>query len=295
MPRVRYGANARWLCKYALWKQIPWKRGWHSLPLALTLLGIVGLSSGCCVHGCPTSKSPDGVADWEMELRNKQPLRIDYSSSLTVKRDLHDVIVDVEASKYAAAFHQVMIDPQRRFGLIHVNRLRENTGKPFTLGEHFQGRYDVEAAVEQQLKGKLKQWFGELADSPEVQALLCDIENRHTSDFGVISLLELSPPPGKDYVLQYRYLEGSPIAGSSTFSVTALTDPELLAKYGVQQATRLRQVFEYQETKTSFAGFFSKGGLRLHNQVVFAQADQAATAAGGKVLESDIPPEYRKP
>jgi hypothetical protein len=61
----------------------------------------------------------------------------------------------------------------------------------------------------------------------------------------------------------------------------------------VQHAARMQQVFEYQERDGSIASFFSRGGLRLHNQVVFSQAEQSAAAAGGRVLESNIPVEYR--
>jgi adenine deaminase len=94
-------------------------------------------------------------------------------------------------------------------------------------------------------------------------------------------------------VLEYIYLEGSPIAGSSTFTVSEVTDAAVLARHGVQHAARMQQVFEYQERDGSIASFFSRGGLRLHNQVVFSQAEQSAAAAGGRVLESNIPVEYR--
>jgi hypothetical protein len=259
------------------------------------LLGALCMLGTACGERCPTSKSPADVADWEAALRAKTPLSLNYASGISVKRDLHDVYVDVEVSRYATAFHQVMIDPERRFGLIRVDRLHENVGKPFTEGEHFQGRYDVEAAIKQQLPGKAKQWFGEFADTPEARAAICSIENADTSDYGVIAKLQLSPAPGQQYVLEYHYLSGSPIAGSSRFELSSVSDAALLAKYGVTQATRVRQIFEYQELHGSFADFFTKGGLRLHDQVVFSQAQQAAEAAGGRVLDSDIPSDYRAP
>lgn len=248
---------------------------------------------GCGGGSCPTSRTPEDRARWEAELRGRSLLALDAKATLTIKRDVHDVLVDVDAPRFAAAFHDVMRDPERRYGLIRVDRLAENVGQPFTLGEKFQGRYSVEDAVQQQLRGKLRDWFGDLADDRQVQDWLCEVENEHTSDFGMISLLEMAPAPGKDYVLQYRYLKGSPIAGSSTFSVSEVTDPEILARHGRTHVTRLRQVFEYQEQSSSFATFFTKGGLRLHNQVVYSQAEQAAAAAGAQVLETDIPVEYR--
>ncbi|HTV22432.1 MAG TPA: hypothetical protein VMG12_27275 [Polyangiaceae bacterium] len=251
-------------------------------------------STACASAPCPDSQRPADAASWARELRERQPLTLDYRSDISVKRDLRDVIVDVEAARLAPAFHQVMTDAARRFGLIRVDRLPENQGKPFSLGEKFQGRYEVDQAVIQQLHGHLRDWFGDFADSDPVRAWVCQIENGHTSDYGIISELTLSPPPGKEYVLEYRYLDGSPIAGSSRFTVSDITDPDVLARHGIHQGSRLRQLFEYQERTSSFATFFTKGGLRLHNQVVFNQAEQAAVAAGGKVVASDIPVEYQR-
>jgi hypothetical protein len=249
---------------------------------------------GCCSSGaCPASRSASDVGNWEAELGERPPLAINTATDISVKRDVHDVLIAAEASAYAASFQQVLQDPARRFGLIRIDRLRANVGKPFTLGEKFQGRYVVEDAVKQRLRGKLREWFGDFADHEEVQRWLCSIENQLTSDYGSISRLELAPPPGKDYVLEYTYLRGSPIAGSSTFYVSDISDPDTLAKYGVAHVVRLRQIFEYQELTSDFATFFTKGGLRLHDQVVFSQAEQAASAIGAPILDSDIPVAYR--
>jgi hypothetical protein len=57
----------------------------------------------------------------------------------------------------------------------------------------------------------------------------------------------------------------------------------------------LTQIFEYQEQSPTFALFFSSGGLKLHNQVVYSQASQAAELIGAKVLSSDIPEAYQNP
>lgn len=214
-------------------------------------------------------------------------------SGITIKRDVHNVWIDVDAASFARAFHDVMRDPARRFGLIRVDRLPQNVGKPFAIGEKFQGRYSIEGAIAKELPEKLRRTFGEFADEEPVKGWLCKIENGHTSDFGTIARLELEPSPGKPFVLQYRYLQGSPIAGSSSFVVTDVTDPAELARLGVAKACKLEQIFEYQEQSASFAEFFSQGGLKLHNQVVWSQAEQSAALAGGRILDSDIPAEYR--
>jgi hypothetical protein len=265
-----------------------WRVVWASVAVSSLVV------AACASAPCPDSQHPKNIESWAAQLRGRNPLALDYRSDITVKRDARDMIVDVEAARLAPAFQQVMSDPTRRYGLIRVDRLPENLGKPFALGEKFQGRYEVDQAITRELHGHLRQWFGDFADSEPVQAWLCQIENGHTSDYGVISALALSAAPGQDSVLQYRYLDGSPIAGSSTFTVSDITDPALLAQHGISKGSRLRQLFEYQEQTSSFATFFTKGGLRLHNQVVYSQAEQAAAAAGGKIVASDIPVEYQR-
>jgi hypothetical protein len=51
-------------------------------------------------------------------------------------------------------------------------------------------------------------------------------------------------------------------------------------------------VFVYQEQSMDFATFFTAGGLKLHNQVVYQQALQSAELLGAEILESDIPSEW---
>ncbi|MFO0564744.1 MAG: hypothetical protein U0263_03730 [Polyangiaceae bacterium] len=261
--------------------------------LGALLLTSAGLCNGClgCGSGCPTSEKPEQQSRWEAELSKKQPLSLSPNAEIAIKRDVHEVVVSTDAPTFAKAFHEVMRDPSRRFGLIRVDRLAKNVGRPFSLGEKFQGRYSVEGAVKKELGKTWAKLFGELVDDDEVQELLCRIENEQTSDFGVISRLELEPSAGAPHVLEYTYLDGSPIAGSSTFQVTEVTGAEL-AKVGVPKAAKLTQIFLYQERTSSFAKFFSRGGLKLHNQVVMSQAEQSATLAGAKILSSDIPKEY---
>jgi len=268
-----------------------WRR--HVLGWLLGAGAVAPLSLACGGHACPSSSTPDDVERWGEALRAREPLRLNYGSDISVKRDVQEVLVDVEASQLAAAFQSVMSDPARRFGLIRVDRLPESSSRPFQAGDKFQGRYQLEAAAQAELRGHLRKWFGELAEGDDVERLLCAIENQHTSDFGQIRTLDMWPAPGKPYVLEYVYLDGSPIAGSSTFAISDVTDAGLLARHGVSRAALLRQVFEYQEQSGSFASFFTRGGLRLHNEVVFSQAQQSVAAAGGRILETTIPAEYQ--
>jgi hypothetical protein len=221
--------------------------------------------------GCPSApKVPvDQGSAWEAKLGARPKLEIKENGSVSIKRDVHSFVIDEEASKVADAFHKTMIDPNKRFGLIHLMRIAKNVGKPFTEFEKFQGRYAIEDGLS--LKG------------PFWESVLRGIEDKFTSDYGIIQRLNLQPKPGEDYLLEYDYLEGSPIAGSSTFTVHALGD----------KLSRLTQVFVYQECDPSFTTFFSTNGLKLHDQVVYSQARQTAESLHAKIVETDMPVAYQ--
>jgi hypothetical protein len=253
--------------------------------IRIAVLLLAALSFGCQKSGCPTKSPSDARATWEAELDKKTELTLDATRDITIKRDVHVLVVSADAPKLAAAFHDVMRDAKRHFGLIKVDRKQANLDKPFSLGERFQGRYEIDEALKKNLDPWAKKIFGQLVDEPGVKAFLCDLENQATSDYGVIAKLDLSPKEGQDFVLSYHYLSGSPIAGSSTFIVHQIAPG----------TSSLTQVFEYQELSPTFAVFFSSGGLKLHNQVVYSQVTQAAEIIGAKIVSSDIPDAYRNP
>ncbi len=246
---------------------------------------ILALSGNSCGGSCPMA-STHQAAQWEQELDARPVLGLDPKGGITIKRDVHNVVISASAVKVADAFGRVMRDPNRRFGLIRVDRKRAKVGQPFALDERFQGRYELDDALQAKIKaGWLKKVFADATDSDDVQCSIRKIENQLTSDYGRISRLELTPPEGGDFVLAYEYLQGSPIAGSTTFTVTPLD----------KDKSRLTQIFVYQEQSAAFVSFFGAGGLKLHNQVVLAQATQAAELLGAKIVESDIPAEYADP
>jgi hypothetical protein len=262
-----------------------------SRPAPLTsLIALAALvqTLACCggSGGCPTPKAPPGGSStWETLLDQKKELVLDPKRDITIKRDVHSIVVAADADKLANAFHDVMRDTKRHYGLIRVDRKQANIGKPFQVGERFQGRYQLDEAIKKDLAPWEKKIFGELVDDPGVRTAICNIENQSSSDYGIIAQLDLNPKDGQDYVLSYHYLEGSPIAGSSTFVISKVSP-------GV---SKLTQIFEYQEQTHTFALFFTSGGLKLHDQVVYSQASQAAQLLGVKVVSSDIPELYQEP
>src|SRR5262245_34279838 len=81
------------------------------------------------------------------KLRRRAPLPVDATRSIAVKRDVHEFIVDVDASAFARSFRAVVTDPAGTFGLIRVKRPAERMGRDFEVGERFQGCFSLELAM----------------------------------------------------------------------------------------------------------------------------------------------------
>lgn len=236
-----------------------------------------------CARGCPLPETANAFYDrWERELEAKRILPLRPRAKIDIKRDVHNVLIAADADSVAKAFHAVLKDPHRRFGLIKVERMRKNLGQDFHPYERFQGRYELDRLLAKNAPQHCER-IKELASEPPLCEALWRFENEHSSDYGIITEFDLQPAPGHEYRITYEYLEGSPIAGSSTFIVTQLEPGR----------SRFTQVFLYQEQSDEFAQFFTNGGLRLHNQVVYSQISQAAETIHAAILDTDIPSEYR--
>jgi hypothetical protein len=244
-----------------------------------------GTLLSACGGSCPSADSASDVrSEWERQLDAKNQLPLRPKAEIDIKRDVHNLVVSAEAGALAQAFHETMKNPNNRFGLIRVDRKAANIGQDFKVGERFQGRYELDKALAAKLPEKWREHFGDVAEDPPWCEILWKIENSHTSDYGVITELMLTPQPGGEYRMAYAYLDGSPIAGSSTFTIVPVSPT----------TSRVTQIFLYQEQTADFARFFSSGGLRLHNQVVYSQVEQSAKLIGARIVESDIPEEYAK-
>jgi hypothetical protein len=263
------------------------------VPLAVTAAALSFGALGCC-GSCPTSPVAEVRAEWERQLMARTVLVTSPARKVPIKRDVRSFVITADPAPYAAAFAKVIADKKSQFGLIQINRLEKNEGKPFTKGERFQGRYKLDQAVMADMNGEWKRLFGELLDDDAIQEWLCTSENQHASDYGEVVDLVDQPPAGEPYMFRYRYLSGSPIAGSSTYVVAEVTDPKDIAKHCPAGApcklSRLTQIFIYQEQSEDFAKFFAVGGLNLHNDVVLSQVTQAAALVpGAKVVASEVP------
>jgi hypothetical protein len=233
-------------------------------------------------------KSAEGR--WEKKLHEREVLPLRPKISIGIKRDAHELQVDASADRLANAFHQVMMDPDTMFGYIKVIRAPANVGAPFTLGERFQGRYDLAKAILDNLaSSSLKFLLGPirfLLTHPPLQNIIDWIDDRFLSDYGEIQEIKLgSPQRGEPeiYQLRYAYLTGSPIAGSSTFTIVP-TD---------RHNCRLTQIFLYQEVSSFYIKILSKDGIRFHNQVVYMQTKKSADAINARITFTTIPQEYQ--
>lgn len=209
-------------------------------------------------------------------------LALDPSSHIAIKRDVRSIDVAAPASDFSAAFARALEAPNARFGLIEILRTADKTGQAFTVGERFQGRFDIEEALLDELRRGILKMLGRLL--PKVLHAL-DLDrafelaaDAFTSDYGEVTAIDTAVPGGGARLV-YRYLAGTPIAGSSTFVVEPLE----------AGSCRCTQIVEYQEQTLETVLFFGSFGLKLHNQVVYEEVKTAADAIGARILRSDIP------
>ncbi|MFT3775747.1 MAG: hypothetical protein QM820_61150 [Minicystis sp.] len=220
------------------------------------------------------------------DVYDKKVLALDPQSAIAIKRDVQTIDVGAKASDMMAAFAGTLQTPGKMFGLIQVLRTPDKTGQPFAVGERFQGRYSIDDAI---IEGLKKSWLEALAPGVAklIEVLDLDkvfdvVENLILSDYGLITEIDLSPPPGKPARFKYEYLEGTPIAGSLTVECQE-TGPS---------SCRFTQISEYQEIRLEVVLVFGTMVLKMHNQVFYEEVKQAASSIGAPILATTIPAAY---
>jgi hypothetical protein len=207
-------------------------------------------------------------------LERRAPLPVDPGRAIAVKRDVHEFVVETDAATFARAFREVVTDPGSTFGLIRVKRPAERMGRDFAVGERFQGCFSLERAA----RARLPAAAHGLAERLCASRLARWVEDTFLSNYAEVVAIE----EGETFRLEYRYLDGTPIAGSSTFTI----EPDGPGRCVV------RQIFEYQEVGGVALGTFQRFGLKYHDQVVQMEIDDAAARAGARVVSSTIPSAY---
>jgi hypothetical protein len=197
-------------------------------------------------------------------LFRRTPLLIDPARGVAVKRSVHEVDVGCDAGSFAAAFAEVMREPDGRFGLIDVKRAPGREGREFEVGERFTGCVRLERTL------RVGGWLARLS-----RTRACGwLEDAMMSDYAEVVEVSLAPPPGRPYRVVYRYLSGTPMAGSSTFLVEALGP----------RRCRFSAIFEYQELNGIAISIMHRFGVKLHDRVTREQAARAAARAGAQIL-----------
>jgi hypothetical protein len=204
-------------------------------------------------------------------LGRRAPLALDARRPFAIKRCVHEIDVDADARALAAAFREVVTDPAASFGLLRLKRPADRVGRPFAAGDRFHGCLSLRLAA----RGPL----AALLAAPPLAAALSFLEDRLLSDYAEI--VEIAAE-GAAQRLVYRYLEGTPIAGTSTLAI------EPRAGGGA----RVTQVFEFQEVRALALGPLHRFALKRHDEITHRQVQAAAERIGARITRSTIARAY---
>jgi hypothetical protein len=203
------------------------------------------------------------------KLLRRRLLSVRRETSIAVKRDSHEFLVDVDAAALIESFRTILTSKDSIFGLIRVKRPAARLGQPFELGERFQGSFSLELLLFTWLGER--RWLRRLLTLAPLRWLLDSLEALFLSNYGELTVMDLTIRAERPAELVYAYLEGTPIAGKSTFTIESLGPGRC----------RFTQILEYQEVNGISLATFQRFGLKFHDQVVHEQVRQAAALAGG--------------
>src|SRR5262245_8965046 len=88
-------------------------------------------------------ESGDDIEVMSEEVYARRILPVDPARAIAVKRDVRSVDVATGAAAMVGALHAALRAPGAMFGHIRVLRARDRAGRPFSVGERFQGRYSL--------------------------------------------------------------------------------------------------------------------------------------------------------
>jgi hypothetical protein len=206
-------------------------------------------------------------------------LPFDPGSGIAIKREVHEIVVAAPARPFIDSLTQVLLDPERRYGLIRVMFPPGLAAGELRPGVRFQGRYELELAAGE-IDGPLRRPLQLLCGAPWVRAALGRVGDAVISNYAELTELQLDPAPVAR--MKYVYLRGTPIAGSSTYLIRPLAD----------EMCCFTQVFEYQEINRLAHATFGTFGLRHHDRAVYAQVHHAARRLGARVVSTTLPAAY---
>ncbi len=192
---------------------------------------------------------------WVRRLASRTPLALDPARPFAIKRNVHEVEVDADPDALGRALGDVVADPVEALGRIRVRRRPDRVGRPFEAGERFHGALTLGGAAAGGPLARLVRW----------------LEDAFFSDYAEVERVS-------DREVRYRYLSGTPIAGSSTLRI----EPAGPAR------SRLVVVFEFQEVAALALGALHRFALKRHDEAIQDHVRKAAARLGARVLRSTI-------
>ncbi len=210
----------------------------------------------------------------ERTLADRRALPVDRTAWRPARREVVRFTVAAPPADVARALEDTLTEPGAAFGLIRVRRQAARVGRPFEVGERFQGCFSLADAVREGLDalGLRATVLDRALDSSRARALFDRVEAAGFSDFGELTEAVRAPPPGAPWRFSYRYLEGTPLAGRSVYEITAHGD-----------GARMVHEFEYQEVDAMALLAVQCAALREHVRTVEAQVERAAARLGADV------------
>jgi hypothetical protein len=208
-----------------------------------------------------------------VKLQRRKILAIDPGNGPAVKRSVHEIEIATDADTFASALRQVLAQGDGALGPIDIKRLPERVGREFAVGERFHGCVRIARIAARIAPGS---WSGELLHLLGESRFGEWIEDQLMSDYAEV--IEVGPRR-----VVYRYLEGTPLSGSSTLIVDPLATDRC----------RFQVIFEYQERGGLAIDALHRFGLQMHDQVTWIQAARAAALTGAEIVSSTIPIAYR--
>jgi hypothetical protein len=216
------------------------------------------------------------------KLAARAPLAIDPARGVAIKRTEHELVIDTDAATFARALRDVLREPDAAFGLIDVKRAPDRAGHDFVVGERFTGCVRLARTAARWRRQRRHALLAPLASALARTRVGAALEDAFLSDFAEIVALEFEPPPGAPYRVVYRYLDGSPMAGASTFLVEPLGPARCC----------FRARFEWQERGGAAITALHRFGIAMHDEVTALQAARAAERVGARIVSSTIPAAY---
>lgn len=202
-------------------------------------------------------------------------LPLDPQNAVSIKRDVRQFLVGCPARRFVDGFRKVL-SFHEDFGIFLIER--QNPANLFKKGDRFKGTIQMTNGLEMKLRAlRPPPRLGAAAWRAILEAAITRFRDEPPADYGEVTRMDLSVSGG---LVRYDYLEGTPVAGHSVFSVAPADESE---------RCRVTQTFVYQEQDLLTVNSFGTIGLYVHNLVVETEIELTARNLGVGWSREDDP------